>query len=116
MTDVHHVDAALERLIVDDRGRALELPADGIGAPQRRLDGIDKVTGRAAYAGESMPIGTLHAVLVTSRVAKGTLRSIDSDAARSAPGVVRVITPDDMPTLGRSPVPPTAQSFVPMSD
>jgi xanthine dehydrogenase YagR molybdenum-binding subunit len=115
MSDVHRIGAALETLIVAG-GRPLELPTTGIGAPQRRLDGIDKVTGLAVYAGERMPSGTLHAVFVTSPVAKGTLRSIDVDAARGTTGVVRVITPDDIPALGGSPTPPAAQSFVPMSD
>ncbi len=116
MTDVHRIENALKALIVDDGGRPFEAPTAGIGAPQRRLDGVDKVTGRAVYAGEHMPTGALHAVFVTSPVARGMLRSIDANAARMAHGVVRVITPDDMPALGNSPVPPAAQSFVPMSD
>ena len=116
MTDLHHIETALAGVIVDDRGRRLELPTAGIGAPQRRLDGVEKVTGRALYAGERMPSGTLHGVFVTSTVAKGTLRSIDADMARRALGVVRVITPDDVPPLCSAPVPPAAQSFVPMSD
>ena len=54
--------------------------------------------------------------LSRARSPKDMLRSIDANAARTAHGVVRVITPDDMPALGSSPVPPAAQSFVPMSD
>ncbi len=114
--DIHHVDIGTARLIVAPGGAAAALPETGIGSTERRLDGDDKVTGRAAYAGEEMPPGTLHGVLVTSPVAKGRIVAIGTDAALAADGVVRVIVPDDMPALAAPSVPPVAQSFVPMSD
>src|SRR5262245_41842268 len=49
------------RMTPDDR-------ATGVGAPLARLDGPAKVTGRAAYAGDEAPAGTLHGVLVTSSI------------------------------------------------
>ncbi|MEM7667373.1 MAG: xanthine dehydrogenase family protein molybdopterin-binding subunit [Pseudomonadota bacterium] len=115
MTDMHKIETALTGIIVADDGAPLALPENGIGSPQRRMDGPDKVTGHATYAGEDMPNGTLHAVLVTSPVAKGRIAAIDTGRARAAPGVVRVLTPVDMPTLGSPSVPPTAQSKLPMS-
>ncbi len=45
------------------------------------------------------PAGCLHAVLFTSPVACGTLRSVDISAATSAPGVVAVYTAKDVPGL-----------------
>jgi len=116
MTDVHRIEAALPRLVVDATGAPAPLPESGIGAPVRRQDGPAKVTGAAVYAGEKAPRGTLHGVLVTSPIARGRVLAIDAAAARAAKGVTHVLTPEDMPPLGRSPVPPAAQSFHPMSD
>ena len=116
MTEVHRIEAALPRLVVDSAGAPRQCPRTGIGAPVRRQDGPAKVTGAAVYAGEKAPVGTLHGVLVTSPIARGRVLGIDTAAARAAKGVTHVLTPDDMPPLGRSPVPPAAQSFVPMSD
>ena len=116
MTEVHRIEAALPSVVVDATGAPVPLPATGIGAPVRRQDGPAKVTGAAVYAGEKAPAGTLHGVLVTSPIARGRVLGIDTAAARAAKGVTHVITPADMPPLGRSPVPPAAQSFLPMSD
>ena len=114
--NIHRVDVGVGRLIVTPDGEAVDLPASGIGSTERRHDGDDKVTGAAKYAGEEMPAGTLHGVMVTSPVAKGAVTSIDAGAALAETGVVRVLTPDDMPGFGEASVPPVAQSYVPMSD
>ncbi|MEO1017121.1 MAG: xanthine dehydrogenase family protein molybdopterin-binding subunit [Pseudomonadota bacterium] len=116
MAELHGIDSALERLIVDDRGSPVSLPNSGIGAPVRRQDGTAKVTGTAIFAGEAAPAGTLHAAFVSSPLAKGRIVSLDTARAATAKGVTHVITPGDMPQLGSIAVPPTAQSFVPMSD
>ena len=114
--NIHRVDVGVNRLIVTPDGAAVDLPVTGIGSIERRHDGDDKVTGAAKYAGEEMPSGALHGVMVTSPVARGAIASIDTAAALAAPGVVRVITLDDMPDLGAASVPPAAQSFMPMTD
>src|SRR5687767_12090192 len=57
-----------------------------------RVDARAKVTGAAKYAAEYQYHGLLHAVLVSSPIAKGTIQSIDSKAAEKAPGVVKVIS------------------------
>jgi xanthine dehydrogenase YagR molybdenum-binding subunit len=90
------------------------MPSSGIGAPLRRHEGRAKVTGAAKYAGEDMPPNTLHAVIVASSIASGRVTKIDVVRARAVPGVVRVLTHDDMPKLEPAPVPPAAQSFTPM--
>lgn len=89
-------------------------PAAGVGAPRKRPDGPAKVTGAAIYAGERFPPNTLHAVMVTSSIARGRVTGIDAATARSLPGVVAVLTHEDMPTLESAPVPPVAQSMTPM--
>ena len=115
VADVHRIEAALGRVVVTGQGEAVPLPEGGIGAPARRPDGPEKVTGAAVYAGEALPRGTLHAVMVTSPVARGRVRGIDPARARASEGVVRVITHEDMPSLGAPSVPPAAQSFTPMT-
>lgn len=116
MTDIHHADVALRRLIVDASGEPVAPAVAGIGAPARRHDGDEKVIGAALYAGEKAPSGTLHGVMVTSPVARGRIAAVDSSAAKAAKGVTHVLTPADMPRFGDVSVPPAAQSFMPMSD
>ncbi len=48
--------------------------------------------------------GALHATFVRSTVAHGRLLSVDTSAARTAPGVVAVVTAEDV--AGLSPIPP----------
>jgi xanthine dehydrogenase large subunit len=56
------------------------------------------VTGAARYTDDlPEPRGTLHAALGVSPVPHGTLREIDLAAVRAAPGIVDVITADDVP-------------------
>ena len=70
-----------------------------LGATVARRDGHDKVTGRAIYAAEQRVAGLLHAVPVLSVIAAGRVTGIDARAAKQAPGVLGVITPDTMPPL-----------------
>ncbi|MCC2981052.1 xanthine dehydrogenase family protein molybdopterin-binding subunit [Sphingomonas sp. IC4-52] len=64
----------------------------GIGSSLSRVDGVEKVTGRAKYAAEYNIAGLLHGVAVSSRIAKGKIVSIDEAAARAVPGVVDIIS------------------------
>nr|WP_298373687.1 xanthine dehydrogenase family protein molybdopterin-binding subunit [uncultured Halomonas sp.] len=112
----HVLPQALDNIIVNDAGEPISLNESGIGAPQTRQDGREKITGQALYAGEKAPSGTLHAVMVTSPIAKGRVTGIDGSRALATKGVLWVITLQDMPALGQSPVPPMSQSFLPMSD
>src|SRR5262249_49201477 len=88
----------------------------GIGSPLPRPDGPAKVSGRAVYAGDDAPVGTLHGVLVTSSIAAGTVTAIDASQALGVNGVLQVLTHESMPRLAPAPVPPAAQSFTPMQD
>jgi xanthine dehydrogenase large subunit len=56
------------------------------------------VTGAADYTDDiPQPEGTLHAYLGVSNVAHATLHGIDLTAVRAAPGVIGVLTADDIP-------------------
>jgi xanthine dehydrogenase YagR molybdenum-binding subunit len=60
--------------------------------PLDRVDGRLKVTGAAKYSAEYALPDMAYGVLVGSRIAKGTIKSIDSKAAERAPGVLAVIS------------------------
>ncbi len=61
------------------------------------VDGLEKVTGRARYTADLTLPGMLHARPVLSPYAHARIVSIDVEAARQAPGVVAVLTADDLP-------------------
>ena len=64
-----------------------------------RVDGPDKVTGRARYAFEHPADEAAYVWAVPSVIAKGSIRSVDASAALALPGVLAVITPDNAPRL-----------------
>lgn len=64
-----------------------------------RIEGIDKVTGRARYAYEHEVPGVVYAHPVQSSIARGRIRAIDASAARAMPGVLAVLSSDDPPRL-----------------
>ncbi|MER9902254.1 xanthine dehydrogenase family protein molybdopterin-binding subunit [Mesorhizobium sp. M0130] len=70
--------------------------ADQVGGRLSRVDGPAKITGAAKYAVEQQLEGLAHAVLVESTIAAGRVRSIDTAAAEAAPGVLLVLTPDNI--------------------
>src|ERR671910_1394523 len=70
-----------------------------LGQPVSRVDGRQKVTGRATYAAEFDQPGQAHGVIVRSTVANGRIASIDGAAAERAPGVVAVLTHRNAPRL-----------------
>src|SRR5438105_4456148 len=70
-----------------------------IGQPISRVDGRQKVTGRATYAAEFDVPGYAHGAIVRSTVAKGRIASIDASAAERAPGVIAVLSHRNAPKL-----------------
>ncbi|WP_322510486.1 xanthine dehydrogenase family protein molybdopterin-binding subunit [Chloroflexus sp.] len=74
-----------------------------LGQARKSVDGIDKVTGRARYAGDVNLPGMLHGKLALSMHAHARITGIDATAARAVPGVVAVLTAADLPTRGRQP-------------
>ena len=64
-----------------------------IGKPQDRVDGKLKVTGRAMYAGDRRMENLAYGYLLTSTVAKGSIRAMDTGAAERMRGVLAVYSP-----------------------
>ena len=63
-----------------------------IGKEMSRVDGVAKVTGKAKYAAEFQVSNPAYGYLAMSRIAKGVIKSIDTNAAEKSPGVVKVFT------------------------
>lgn len=70
-----------------------------VGQPVDRVDGHLKVTGQARYAGEFPEEGLLHGSVVSSRIARGRIISIDATKALALPGVVAVIDHSNRPKI-----------------
>ena len=67
-----------------------------VGRSLPRLEGRAKVTGRAEYTHTMRIPGMLHAKLFRSTVAHGKIKSVDTSAAKKVPGVLHVVTIDDV--------------------
>jgi xanthine dehydrogenase YagR molybdenum-binding subunit len=65
---------------------------ESLDASLDRVDGRLKVTGTAKYSAEYAFDRLVHAVLVTSTIAKGIIVDIDKTKAQNAPGVLAVIS------------------------
>ena len=82
-----------------------------------RIDARDMVTGIARYAADLQFPGMLYAMTVPAGIAKGRVLAVPTDAAMRVPGVVRVLTQDDVPPppaggLDGPPPPPTLERDV----
>ena len=83
------------RTPLDDRPDGL------VGKPLSRIDGPLKVTGRAPYAYETRALkNPAYGYIVTATIAVGTIRAIDAEAARRAPGAILVMTHENAPEQG----------------
>jgi len=73
----------------------------GIGVRRPRIDSLEKVTGATRYAADRSRKGLLHARVVPSLYAHARIRAVDATAALAVPGVVAVLTAEDLPITGR---------------
>lgn len=69
----------------------------GKGLPLQ--DGVDKVTGRARFAGDISFPGMLHIKVTRAKIPHGRVLSVQPDRAMAMPGVVKVITAADVKGL-----------------
>jgi len=70
-----------------------------VGRSLPRLEGREKVTGRAEYTHLMQLPGMLHGKIFRSTVAHGRIKSIDTSAARAILGVYAVYTGEDVCTV-----------------
>ena len=67
-----------------------------INRSKPRIDGYDKVTGRARYAADLKFPGMVYGGMLRSGLSSAKVVSIDTDAAKAMPGVLAVVTAKDM--------------------
>ena len=74
-----------------------------VGRPTDRIDGPLKTTGTAPYAYEQNAAAphAAYGYVVGAAIAKGRIASLDSSAARRAPGVLAVVTAQSAGKLGK---------------
>ncbi|MHB9755355.1 xanthine dehydrogenase family protein molybdopterin-binding subunit [Streptomyces sp. BYX5S] len=72
---------------------------DSVGVGRSRIEGRDKVTGAARYAGEFPFTDLAHGWLVLSTVARGRIRSVGEEAVRAMPGVLAVLHHGNAPRI-----------------
>ena len=77
----------------------------GIGQPVRRREDLRLLTGAGRYSDDLNLPGQTCAVMVRSPHAHAVIRRIDSAAARAIPGVLAVLTGEDVIADGLQPLP-----------
>src|SRR5215469_1652435 len=82
----------------------MDRPADApqfatVGTRPIRPDGVDKVTGRAAYGADFVMPGQLHGKIKRSPHAHARIVAIETKKAAALPGVKAVVTGADFPDL-----------------
>ena len=82
----------------------------GIGQPVRRREDLRLLTGKGRYGDDVNLPGQAYAVMVRSPHAHALIRSIDATAARAMPGVLAVLTAEDVEADGLRPLPHISNS------
>jgi carbon-monoxide dehydrogenase large subunit len=67
-----------------------------IGSPIKRSEDTRILTGQGSYVDDIVLPGMLHAAFVRSPLAHARITSVDAAAAREAPGVVAVVTGEEL--------------------
>ena len=75
-----------------------------VGTDRPRIDADDKLRGATRYLGDLKPHGLLHGRLVLAMDAHATINRVIKDAALAIPGVVAVLTAEDLPTAMEGPM------------
>ena len=73
-----------------------------VGKAHRRTDGLEKITGAARYTEDLRLPGMLHTRLLLSPYPRARIVRLDRGPALATPGVVAVVTGDDLARLGNS--------------
>ena len=76
----------------------------GVGQPVSRKEDPVLLRGEGRYTDDINLAGQACAVMVRSKIAHGVLKKIDSTAARQMPGVLAILTNDDLTAAGFGPL------------
>jgi len=77
----------------------MSLTTDYIGKPTNRVDGPAKVAGTAKYAAEFNVPNLLYGYVVSSPIAKGKVSKINAEEILALPGVHKVFSHENVPSL-----------------
>jgi xanthine dehydrogenase YagR molybdenum-binding subunit len=69
---------------------------DRLGGAVERIDGVAKVTGAARYASDEPVTNPAFGYLLVSQIARGSIRAIDLTDARAVPGVIDIVTHENV--------------------
>lgn len=78
-------------------------PTRMMGAPIKRREDPRLIQGLSHYVDDIKLVGTLHCAFLRSDYAHAAINSIDTSAAKELPGVVTVITAEDLGEVGGIP-------------
>jgi aerobic carbon-monoxide dehydrogenase large subunit len=87
---------------MDDRTTetALSLTKFGVGQPVRRSEDPKLVRGEGRYTDDISLSGQVYAAMVRSQEPHGVIRGIDTATAKTMPGVLAVLTGEDLTAYG----------------
>lgn len=74
-----------------------EINGDVVGSSIPRVDGVPKVTGQAIFADDMSFPNMLQAKVLRSKHAHALIKRMNTERAKVLPGVVAVLTADDVP-------------------
>src|SRR3984885_8122815 len=104
MSVVQTIMETIAKVLPDQEVDPLIAHTDYVGQALPRVDGHAKVRGEARFTAEFKLDNLAYAALVHSTIARGKIRKIDAEAAEQAPGVLAVITYQNMPRMKAPPI------------
>jgi xanthine dehydrogenase YagR molybdenum-binding subunit len=69
---------------------------DRLGGAVERIDGVAKVTGAARYASDEPVTNPAFGYMLVSQIARGSIRAIDVAEAKAVPGVIDIVTHENV--------------------
>src|SRR5581483_2460266 len=88
--------------VIQSSKQEMKVTNTAVGTSIPRLDGYEKVTGQAKYAGDLQMPGMLHARVRVSPYPHARILTIDKSAAEAIRGVI-VLTASDLPIVNGDP-------------
>ncbi|MGB6941927.1 MAG: xanthine dehydrogenase family protein molybdopterin-binding subunit [Bryobacteraceae bacterium] len=104
MSVIESMMETIAKALPDKKVDPLIQHQDYVGRPLDRVDARAKVQGEARFTAEFQIENMAYAVPVYSTIAKGKIRKIDSGPAEQAPGVLAVITHQNIPRMKAPPI------------
>ena len=87
-----------------EKGTLVERANAFIGSPMERVEDERFLTGKGCYVADIMRPGLLHACVLRSPMAHARIKHLDTSIARTHPGVVAVITAQDIDDVPLIPI------------